>query len=91
MIPLIVAMFIVNCFWGTIVAIVLFILAAFTDFLDGYIARKYNMVTDLGKLLDPIADKVLITAVLFLICAFNQTSSERSKRFCKTLLCRLSC
>ena len=71
MIPLIVAMFIVNCFWGTIVAIVLFILAAFTDFLDGYIARKYNMVTDLGKLLDPIADKVLITAVLFLICAFN--------------------
>ena len=71
MIPLIVAMFIVNCFWGTIVAIVLFILAAFTDFLDGYIARKYNMVTDLGKLLDPIADKMLVCFGLFLVVEAN--------------------
>ena len=71
MIPFVVAAYMLSAFWGPIVAVVLFILAAFTDFLDGYIARKYNMVTDLGKLLDPIADKVLITAALFLICAYN--------------------
>ena len=53
------------------VAFCLFILAAATDFLDGYIARKYKMVTDLGKLLDPMADKVLVCAALFCVVATN--------------------
>ena len=49
----------------------LFAIAAFTDFLDGHIARKYNMVTDLGKLLDPIADKILVCAALFCVVSTN--------------------
>ena len=50
-----------------IIAGILFVIASLSDFLDGYIARKYNMVTDLGKMLDAIADKILVNAVLVLL------------------------
>lgn len=50
-----------------IIAGVLFIIAALTDFLDGYIARKQNIVTDFGKVMDAIADKVLVNGVLIIL------------------------
>ena len=46
-------------------ALAVFLLAGATDIVDGYIARKYNQITDLGKLLDPIADKLLLIVALF--------------------------
>lgn len=46
--------------WSRLVAVALFSLAAITDMLDGKIARKYNLITDLGKFLDPMADKLMI-------------------------------
>lgn len=55
--------------YGKLVATIVFIIACLTDFLDGYLARKNNQVTDLGKFFDTIADKVLITTGLILIIA----------------------
>ncbi len=55
--------------WGKFVAAAIFIIAALTDLLDGKIARKTNQVTDLGKLLDPTADRLLYNCGLLLVVA----------------------
>jgi CDP-diacylglycerol--glycerol-3-phosphate 3-phosphatidyltransferase len=54
-------------------AFILFFIASITDYFDGYLARKYNLVSQLGEILDPIADKILIVFLLFAI-AVNLTS-----------------
>lgn len=54
------------------VALGLFILASITDFLDGYIARKYNQISDFGKFLDPLADKLLTIAAMVMFCQWDK-------------------
>lgn len=53
--------------WCQFVNFGLFLIGSFTDFLDGHIARKYNLVTDYGKLMDPVADKLLVIGAVLIL------------------------
>ena len=53
------------------VGIVIFTISAFTDILDGYIARKYNYISDIGKLIDPLADKLTQLSLLLALTILN--------------------
>ncbi|MGD9900945.1 MAG: CDP-diacylglycerol--glycerol-3-phosphate 3-phosphatidyltransferase [Spirochaetales bacterium] len=70
LIPILMAVYLIDAIpFNALIACFIFIVAIITDHLDGHIARKRNMVTDFGKFLDPIADKLVVTAGLLMLVA----------------------
>ena len=69
MIPVYLALWAVNAPWNRYAALGVFVLASLTDMVDGYVARKYQMITDFGKFMDPLADKVLVLTAMIVFCA----------------------
>lgn len=67
MIPLMAVLLLYDTLTAALIAGVIFIIATITDWLDGFLARKYEQVSDLGALLDPLADKLLITTALVML------------------------
>ena len=62
--------------WGIIVPTIIYIVTAFTDMLDGKIARKYNLVTDFGKFIDPLADKFMVISSMISILVWMLLRGE---------------
>ena len=75
LIPVFVAAVTLKIPHGDYIAASIFILAASTDGLDGYIARKRKMITTLGKIMDPLADKLLVTAALLVLVELHRMPS----------------
>ncbi len=74
LIPIFVLFFYLPLTWGHIAAAVIFAVAAATDWLDGYLARKLGETTAFGAFLDPVADKVMVTTALILLVEGNPTA-----------------
>jgi cardiolipin synthase len=70
-IPLLVAAFYLEDPLGNIVAAALFTLASITDYLDGYLARAWSQQSNLGRFLDPVADKLMVSAAILMMVAFD--------------------
>lgn len=75
LVPVFIVLLYEDRYWTNIIATVIYTFTALTDLVDGHIARSRNIVTDLGKILDPVADKILVTAALVLLVELGRLNA----------------
>ena len=74
LVPLFVACFYLDSLVSHLIACVIFVFASLTDLWDGWYARRHNLVTDFGKLMDPMADKLLLCTAYIMLCSAGKVS-----------------
>lgn len=72
LLPFIILLFFIPAGWAAWTCLVLYVIGAVTDWLDGWIARKWNLVSELGTFLDPISDKIFVVTVLLMLVAVDR-------------------
>ncbi|MCB1531662.1 MAG: CDP-diacylglycerol--glycerol-3-phosphate 3-phosphatidyltransferase [Alphaproteobacteria bacterium] len=72
LLPLIILLLFIPASWAAAVALTLYVLGAVTDWLDGYVARKYNQVTEFGTFMDPISDKIYVVTIMLTLVATDR-------------------
>lgn len=72
LLPFIIALLFLSWDWAAWLCLTLYVIAAITDFLDGWVARKFDQITAFGRFLDPIADKIFVVAILVMLVAVNR-------------------
>jgi cardiolipin synthase len=72
LLPFILILICLNYHWAAWAALTLYIVAAITDWLDGFVARRFNQTTDFGRFLDPIADKIFVACIMVMLVAMDR-------------------
>lgn len=72
LLPFIIMLFFLPFAWAAWACLVLYVIGAVTDFADGWVARKFNQVTEFGKFIDPISDKIFVVTILLMLIAVDR-------------------
>jgi CDP-diacylglycerol--glycerol-3-phosphate 3-phosphatidyltransferase len=74
LLPVIIVLFFFTAHWALWTSLALYIVASVTDWLDGWVARNYGQVSDFGKFMDPVADKIFIVTILLMLIAVDRVN-----------------